>query len=355
MRELDKNAYLLGFASTQQKIPEREEALPIDPGRAQHPLIGLMVDAGTDLSGTMAADRRMRILPLSIQWPGRTVLDKGSSEIRTLARQLSHERIRSAVVSAPSVDALSYRMHPHLALNFDRLLLLATHPALVQASRSVEQMVQQHLEEIALLRRQRGLSPDFVVQVVDTRSLLTGPALQARLLMHAPELIAGDLPALTRLAQTLADHTEVWLAPGHPADVAFTLGRLEHPDLAPWVQACSPRLAQIMHRYPVLSCAAGRFALESRSSKWKTAATQVLDVAAVAIRSGRLRDPLVQISFDGSIRDLRDWPEMQALKTLAADHQVKLHVTHMSLGGRVWASAQSLCLALIRKPAAHNG
>lgn len=349
MREDDKNAYLLGFASTQQKIPEREEALPIDPDRADHPLIGLMVDAGTDLSGTMAADRRVRILPLTIQWPGRTLLDKGTTEVRTLARQLSHERIRSAEVGAPSVEALSYRMHPHLALNFDHLLVLATHPALVQASRSVEQMVQQHQEEITLMRRERHLRPDYTVHVVDTRSLLSGPALLVRLLLHAPELIAGDLPGLARLAGNLAEKTEVWLAPGHPGDVALTLGRLEHRDLAPWVQACSARLTQIMHRYPVLSCTAGRFALESRSSKWKSAAAQVIDAAAVAIRSGQLRDPMVQISYDGSIRELRDWPQMQALKKLAAAHQVKLHVTHMSLGGRVWASAQSLSLAFIRK------
>lgn len=351
MREDDKNAYLLGFASTQQKIPEREEALPIDPDRALHPLIGLMVDAGADLSGTMAADRRMRILPLTIQWPGRTLLDKGTAEVRTVARQLSHERIRSADVSAPSVEALSYRMHPHLALNFDRLLLLATHPALVEASRSVEQMLKNHQEEISHLRRERQLRPDYALQVVNSRSLLSGTALQARLLLHAPELMAGDLPGLARFASGLADQTEVWLAPGHPGDIALTLGRLEHPDLAPWVQACSPRLTQIMHRYPVLRCKAGEFGLESRTSKWKSAAAQILATAVRIISLGQLRYPLIQISYDGSIRELRDWPEMQSLKQVAAEHEVKLHVTHMSLGGRVWASAQSLSLAFVRNTA----
>ncbi len=352
MRDDDKNAYLLGFASTQQKFPEREEALPIDPSRAEHPLVGLMVDAGTDLSGTMAADRRVRILPLTIQWPGRTLLDKGTAEVRTVSRQLSHERIRSAEVSAPSVDALSYRMHPHLALNFDRLLLLGTHPALVDANRAVEQMLQNHSEEINHLRRERQLRADYALQSVDSRSLLTGPALQARLLLHAPELLAGDLLGLAQRARTLAEQTEVWLAPGHPGDVAITLGRLEHPALAPWVQACSTRLTQIMHRYPVLSCKGGSFGLEARTNKWKLAAARVIDAAAAAIRSGQLAAPQIQVSYDGSIRELRDWPEMQALKKLAAEHEVKLHVTHMSLGGRVWASAQSLSVALIRKPSA---
>ncbi|MGA8009743.1 MAG: hypothetical protein WCA24_10185 [Thiomonas sp.] len=349
MREDDKNAYLLGFASTQQKFPEREEALPIDPDRAQIPLTGLMVDAGTDLSGTMAADRRVRILPLTIQWPGRSLLDKGTAEIRTVSRQLSHERIRSAEVSAPSVEALSYRMHPHLALNFDRLLLLVTHPALVDASRSVEQMLQNHQEEITHLRRERQLPPDYALKVVDSRSLLSGPALQARLLLNTPEMRTGDVAGLSRFANTLAEQTEVWLAPGHPGDIALTLGRLEHPDLAPWVQACSTRLTQIMHRYPVLSCKAGRFGLEARTNKWKTAASRVIDAAAQAIQNGELADPVIQLSYDGSIRELRDWPEMQSLKKIAAEHEVKLHVTHMSLGGRVWASAQSLSLALIRK------
>ena len=325
--------------------------MPIDPDRAQIPLTGLMVDAGTDLSGTMAADRRVRILPLTIQWPGRSLLDKGTAEIRTVSRQLSHERIRSAEVSAPSVEALSYRMHPHLALNFDRLLLLATHPALVDASRSVEQMLKDHQDEITHLRRERHLRPDYALHVISTGSLLSGPALQARLLLQSAEMRMGEVPGLLRLAKSLADRTEVWLAPGHPGDVALTLGRLEHPDLSPWVQACSPRLTQIMHRYPVLSCKGGQFALESRTNKWKSAASRVIETAAQAIEQDSLGAPAIQLSFDGSIRELRDWPEMQALKKTAADHEVKLHVTHMSLGGRVWASAQSLSLALIRKSA----
>lgn len=350
MRDSERNAYLLGFASTEQKIPEREEALPIDPDRGRVPLIGLMVDAGCDLSGTLAADRRVRILPLTIQWPGRTVLDKGTSEIRTVSRQLSHERIRTAEVAAPSVDALSYRMHPHLAMNFDGLLLLATHRALVQPGNSVELMLRSHREEIVQMRRARHLVPDYAFQIADTASLLSGPALIARLLLGAPELVAGDIAALAQRAADLGRHTEVWLAPGHPGDVALTLGRLDRPELQPWVDACSPRLARIIHRYPVLTCKGGRFAPESRSGKWKTAAAGVFAAAAQAVRSGQLLHPLLQISFDGRIRELREWPEFLALKQVATDHQVKVHVTHMSLGGRVWASAQSLSLALIRKP-----
>ncbi len=349
MRDHDKNAYLLGFASTQQKLPEREQPLPIDLTRVQTPLLGLMVDAGTDLSGSLAADRRVRILPLTIQWPGKTVLDRGTAEIRTVSRQLSHERIRTAEVSAPSVQALSYRMHPNLALNFDRLLLLATHPALIQASQSVLRMLHEHEDEISLLRRERQLDPHYAADVVDTRSLLSGPALLVRLLLGTPECLLGDLPALARRATELAQHTEVWLAPGHPGDLALTLGRLDQPELSPWVQGCSPRLTQIMYRYPVLCCRAGRFDLVSRTNKWKTAAASVIEAAAQAIAADQLHSPAIQISYDGSLRELREWPEMQRLKQLAAERAVKLHVTHMSLGGRVWASAGSLSLALLRK------
>ncbi len=350
MRDSERNAYLLGFASTEQKVPEREEALPIDPDRERLPLVGLMVDAGCDLSGTLAADRRVRILPLTIQWPGRTVLDKGTSEIRTVSRQLSHERIRTAEVAAPGVDALSYRMHPHLAMNFDGMVLLGTHRALVQPGNAVEQMLRMHHEEIVQMRRARHLIPDYVFQVADTGSLLSGPALLARLLLSSPELIGGNIVALAQRATELAQRTEVWLAPGHPGDVALTLGRLDRPELQPWVDACSPKLTQIIHRYPVLSCKGGQFASESRAAKWKAAAAGVLDAAAQAVIDGELLHPLLQISFDGRIRELREWPEFAALKEVATAHQVKVHVTHMSLGGRVWASAQSLSVALIRKP-----
>ena len=38
------------------------------------------------------------------------------------------------------------------------------------------------------------------LQVIDTHSLLSGPALQARLLLQSPELRMGETPALLRLS-----------------------------------------------------------------------------------------------------------------------------------------------------------
>ncbi len=350
MRDTDRNAYLIGFASTQQKLPDREQALPVDPARSDTPMLGIMVDAGTDLSGTMAADRRVRILPLSIHWPGRTVLDRGDSEVRTVSRQLSHERIRSAEVSAPTVEALSYRMHPHLALNFDRLLVLATHPALIDAASVVERMLHAHHGEIVDLRRSRKLPSEFVMQVVNSRSLLSGPALLTRLLLSTPEVQRGDLGNLAHLADRLAQHLQVWVAPGFPADVTHSLGRLQSPALQPWIEACSPSLVRIMQRYPVLLSRGGGFSVEGRMKNWKSAVAEIFRQAAELIASDALAASAVQISVDGSIRELRSSPEFEVFKTTAAAHQVRVHVTHMSLGGRVWASAGSLSLALVRRP-----
>lgn len=350
MRDTDRNAYLIGFASTQQKVPDREEALPVDPARNQTPFLGMMVDAGTDLSGTMAADRRMRILPLSIHWPGRTVVDKGDAEVRLVSRQLSHERIRSAEVAAPSEEALSYRMHPHLAINFDRLLIIATHPALIEASSVVERMLLAHHQEIVDLRRSRKLPPDYVVQVVNSRSLLSGPALLARLLLGTPETQRGDLSGLAHLADRLAQHLQLWIAPGFPGDLAMSLQRRENGELQPWIDACSPKLIRVMQRYPILTCRGGRFAVEGSAKNWKAAVAEIFQTVGNVISSEALAASAIQISMDGRIRDLRDWPEFQALKAVAAAHQVRVHVTHMSLGGRVWASANSLSLALIRRP-----
>jgi hypothetical protein len=64
----------------------------------------------------------------------------------------------------------------------------------VEASRSVEQMFKDHQDEITHLRRERHLRPDYALEVINTRSLLSGPALQARLLLNSPEMRMGDIP-----------------------------------------------------------------------------------------------------------------------------------------------------------------
>ena len=347
--ESNKNEYLLGFASTQQQRPERELALPVNPQRQQNPYGVVMVDAAADTSGAMTQNPRMRVLPLAIQWPGRTFMDKGLREKRSELRHLSRERLRTAQIAAPSVEGLEYRLYPNIAVNADWLIYIVSMRALSDPAAALQTLLLQHLEEIHEMRRSRGLAPELQVLCLDGGSMLSGPALQARVLLK--KLDAGEPAAQVAQAATqLAGMTQQWLVPRYPADLASTLSRLANPALAPWVQACSAGISRLWNPYPILSCDAQGLHCDARAKRWRTAVSEVFAIAEKALQDGGPQGTHLQISFDGSIRELQAWPEFARLRLQADRMQVRLHVTHMSLAGRIWASSGSLSLALIQAP-----
>lgn len=347
--ESNKNEYLLGFASTQQNRAERELALPVNPQRHQNPYGVVMVDAAADTSGAMTQNPRLRVLPLAIQWPGRTYMDKGLREKRSELRHLGRERLRTAQIAAPSIEGLEYRLYPNIVLNADWLIYVGSMRALSDPAAALQTLLLQHLEEIHELRRSRGLPAELQVLCLDGGSMLSGPALQARILLK--KLDAGEPVAeVAQFASQLAGMTHQWLVPRYPADLAATLSRLANPALTPWIQACSTGLSRFWNPYPVLSCDTDGLHCDSRAKRWRGAVSDVFAIAEKALEDGGVHGTHLQISFDGSIRELQTWPEFMRLQKQADRMRVRLHVTHMSLAGRIWASSGSLSLALVHAP-----
>ncbi|SCC95011.1 conserved hypothetical protein [Thiomonas sp. X19] len=348
--ESNKNEYLLGFASTQQNQPEQEQALPINPLRHENPYGVVMVDAAADISSAMAQHPRLRVLPLAIQWPGRTFMDKGLREKRGELRHMGRERLRTAQIAAPSVEGLEYRLYPNIAVNADWLIYIGSLRALNDPAAALQTLLLQHLEEIHELRRSRGLPADLQVLCLDGGSMLSGPALQARVLLK--KLDAGE--PVNQVAQTAAQMssmTRQWLVPRYPGDMAATLSRLANPALNPWVQACSSGINKLWNPYPILSSGPDGLHCMSRTKRWRTAVAAVFAHTEQSLLEGGIQGTSMQISFDGSIRELQAWPEFARLRQQADHMQVRLHVTHMSLAGRIWASSGSLSLALMQAPA----
>ena len=342
-----KNDHLLGFASTQQVRSEQEQALPVNPLRHHNPYGVIMVDAAADISSAMAQHPRMRVLPLTIQLQGRTILDKGLHEKRGELRELGREHLRAAQIVPPSVEGLEYRLYPNIALNADWLIYMGSMRALSNPADALQTLLLQHREEIRELRRSRGLAPDLQVLCLDGGSMLAGPALQARVLVK--KLDAGEPAAeVAHAATQLSVMTRQWLIPRHPGDLASALSKLSNPALEPWVQAASLGLNQLLNPYPVLVSDANGLFCGFRAKRWRSAVAEVFSIAEQAIQDGGVQGTQLQISYDGSIRELQAWPEFAQLRERADSMQVRLHVTHMSLAGRIWASMGSISLALLQ-------
>ncbi|NNM63946.1 MAG: hypothetical protein HKL99_04945 [Burkholderiales bacterium] len=345
--ESNKNEYLLGFASTQQNRPEQEQALPINPLRHGNPYGVVMVDAAADISSTMAQHPRLRVLPLAIQWPGRTFMDKGLREKRGELRHLGRERLRTAQIAAPSVEGLEYRLYPNIAVNADWLIYIGSMRVLSDPAAALQTLLLQHLEEIHELRRSRGLPPELQVLCLDGGSMLSGPALQARILLK--KLDAGEpVNLVAQTAAQMSSMTHQWVVPRFPRDMATTLSTLGNPVLNPWVQACSSGVHKLWKPYPVLSSQPDGLHCRSRARRWRHAVAEVFEHAEHSLQQGGIQGTSLQISFDGSVRELQEWPEFMRLRQQADRMQVRLHVTHMSLAGRIWASPGSLSLALVQ-------
>jgi hypothetical protein len=347
--ENNKNEYLLGFASTQQNRPEQEQALPVNPLRHDNPYGVVMVDAAADISSAMAQHPRMRVLPLAIQWPGRTFMDKGLREKRGELRHMGRERLRAAQIAAPSVEGLEYRLYPNIAVNADWLIYIGSMRALSDPAAALQTLLLQHLEEIHELRRSRGLPAELQVLCLDGGSLLSGSALQARILLK--RLDSGESASQVAHAATqLASMTHQWLVPRYPGDMAATLNRLANPELDPWIKACSPGINKLWNPYPILSSSPKGLQCTARAKRWRGAVAAVFTEAEQRLIDGGIQGTYMQISFDGSIRELQAWPEFVRLRQQADRMHIRLHVTHMSLAGRIWASAGSLSLALLQPP-----
>ncbi len=342
----EKNEYLLGYASTQQQRDQRESMLPVDPTRYAQPYAIVLVDASADASSSMQASPRLRLLPLAVRWPGRTMVEKGTS---SRLRRLSRERLRGAVVAAPEVDSLEYRLYPPLAINADYLIHLGTRREFVDMAPPLQQLLARHADDIRELRRQRGLDDQLPLQLVDTGTLLAGTALHARMLLRMLE--AGIAPAeAARRAQALRDTTRTWLVPQHPGDTLLSLRQLQQPALQPWEQACSSPLGQLWRRHPVLEADASGLSCRHRLKTWRAAVGHVFAQACELMRAQSGPGAWLQISLDGGLRDMQAWPEFEALRAQALATRTSLHLTHMSPAGRIWASAGSLSMALYQPP-----
>ncbi len=342
----EKNEYLLGFASTQQQRAQRESLLPVDPARNTAPFGIVLLDASADVSSSMADNPRLRLLPLAVRWPGRTLLEKGSG---SKLRHLNRERLRGALLQPPTLDALEYRLYPPLAINADWLIHLGTRHALLDVSPPLQQMLEAHAGEIRDLRLQRGLDPDLHLVLVESGSLLSGTALQARVLLHWLQAGVPASEAVAR-ARRLREHTRLWLLPQHPVDTFEALQRIGHDSLGPWLQACSRPLHRLWQRCPLLEADGRGLFCDQKAKNWRAAVSTLFADLGQALREHRGPAPWLQISLDGSLRDLQSWPEYEALREQAMAARANLYLTHMSAAGRVWASAGSLSAALYLPP-----
>jgi fatty acid-binding protein DegV len=346
-----KNQILLGMASTRQEAVETEQPLPVSPQRSADPYGVVMVDAAADISGAMAQHPRLRMLPLEVQLPDRKLVDRGARALREAAGRIGREHLRRASIAMPDVAGLEYRLYPNLALNADHLIYLGSMGALGAATTGLQTLLHTHRDEIRELRRARGLADQLQLTCVDTRSLLAGPALQARLLLK--RLDSGEPAAqVAQAALGLPQQTQLWVVPRYPAEAAGTLARLDDRGFKPWIEACGGSLRHFWNAFPVLAADAGGASCTARARTWQAAVEQVFAALREQLQGARPRSCAVLISYDGGIRELQSWPEFMQLAALAARLQMRLHVTHMSLVGRVCASSESLSVALLRQSAA---
>jgi hypothetical protein len=342
----EKNEYLLGFESTQQQRAQRESLLPLDPSRATQAYGVVLVDASADVSTSMAASPRLRLLPLAVRWPGRTLVEKGQ---RSRLRHLGREMLRGALIEAPAVDSLEYRLYPPLALNADWLIHVGTRRELVDTAIPLRQMLDAHAPDIVEMRRQRGLDDRLPLALVDSGSLLSGTALLARMVLRMLE--AGIDPAESaRRAQALAADLRLWLIPQHPSDTHECLQRLRQPALVAWEEACARPLRHLWRRHPLLQADAQGLSCHQHLKSWRAAAASCLEQVGQMLRDHPGPGAWLQLSFDGSLRELQTWPEFDALRRQAAQSHAHLHLTHMSAAGRIWASAGSMSVALYLPP-----
>lgn len=349
----ERNALLLGFAATQQNpaAQVRETLMPVRPDRIDNPQAIVMVDAAADITRSMLKHPRMRVLPLEIELSSKSSLtDKGNRQKPSTFRELTPEQLRYTNVVAPSPSEVEYRLYPNIAVNADWILYIGSSSVFLDAFESIRVMLEVHDSEIREMRRERDLDESLKLVYIDSASILTGPALLARQVMHLLDRKEPTNMAAS-IAHRLVPKVSHWMVPRIPADFRDRLERLGRARVRPWISGISEGLSTFsMRRYPILSSHGETLQCEGRETTWRKAFNTMLAKAEEALQSevgGRVAR--MQFSIDGSITEAKTWPEFDRFSKLAEEAGVSLHLTHMSLAGKTLATAGSASLALVRE------
>ncbi|MFI2812770.1 MULTISPECIES: DegV family protein [Microbulbifer] len=186
-----------------------------------------------------------------------------------------------------------------------------------------------------------GTNGSVQVHTVDTHSLFSGQGLLA---LYTLSLIRRGLDGAQVATRTEEFRRKVH---GYAAirDVYYVRerARSKNENSISWLKAMAARLLKLN---PILSMHHEGSTVTNTLRGYDRCTEALFRLAADKIRGGELLMPIVMVSIAGKLEDLEKVPGYQLLKTAAAENDVKIYHSVMSLSGGINLGPGTVALAL---------
>lgn len=302
--------------------------------------IGVVVDSSCDLPQSYLGSHGIHVLPNVLTFRGKRYLDaRDPVETMNLFRRLIADKSAEAASRACSVEEIREIFLDALVTDYDRVLVISPCARRSEIFRNATDASYAILQSYRERRHQAGESRAFSLRILDSGTLCAGHGI----LVHraVATIASGELP-FEKMRSGLkedAGRIRTLLVPndlfyvrhrglGGPADALgggdYTLGR-------------------ITNLKPVLELGSESNRVIGRARGFEAAASAALELARAAVRGG-LGAPVVNISFGGDPRVIRDLNAYQDLEAQAASQRAELHLAVMSaaMGVRLGPGALSV-------------
>jgi DegV family protein with EDD domain len=288
--------------------------------------IGVVVDASCDLPHSYIESHGLVVLPGTIRFGERTVLDtREPHETLDWYRRELIDRQLEAVTEAAGIEQIRDLFLDDLVLRFDRVLMLCMSASRGRVFSHATQASYEILRGYRERRAAAGVEGPFALRVLDTRNIGPGEGILAH---EAVLMLAGEAPPFEKLRRTIKDRIRHIVSYLVPDDLYF----LRHRAVAKGEMALSGtnyRLGRWLDLKPLVEMRGGRTTVVGRIRGFERAVTAALERARTAVRAGHVRGT-VTMSFGGEPRQLQALPAYQDFESFAARRQVELHLAVMS-------------------------
>lgn len=306
----------------------------------------LIVDASCDIPAQANSTDCLRILPTRITVAGENMMDT-RDPVQTLAfysKYLHDSHATSGKSDALTEEQMIVTINRAIATNFDEALGVFVSSERSPIYQRAKRAATRARFETLPARLAAGKSGPIVADCVDSTALFSGYGAQVLDLLDLAVRGAGIDEVLARQTK-IAPQTYAYAVPG---DVDFILQRAAQKGEKS-VSALAGFAAKTLFITPILRGHRNKTEPVGRKFGVGKARDAMLDRVADLIEERSLLSPHVALSFSGSLEAVQAMPSYIHLQKIAANAQVKVHLSHMSITAAINVGPQSLSVGFMAK------
>lgn len=307
----------------------------------------LVADASCDIPAAALQNPQLRILPVQVFVGDQHMVDRRDS---VATREFYRDHLNSPTAvngrSEPlSLDDMIKAFNLQLALQFDQALgvFVAGSRSLI-FTRAKGALTRARIESLAI-RLKAGKTQPLQADCVDSQALFAGYGAQV---MDLLDLVGqgGDINAVIARQHVTVAQTYAYMAPGN---VGYILERAALKGEKS-VSALAGFAAKALSITPILSGHLGQTAPVGRKLGKLKAREAVVAMGRQFLERKLLVSKHICFSYSGELDDIASMDSFKTLQSDAAQKQVQVHLTQMSMTGSVNVGPQALVLGVLAQP-----